>query len=419
MGLLFWLLIIVLVLFLILDYVVNRSFLTPGVIFNTLFLIVLLLYSLQLSDIQDTLSTRTVACFWATIIPFNIVVFLYYFFSNKKKVEVIGNYDKQKDRYCLSHNATMALRFILIILFFIQVAYSRGLPLLWKLTGDPRTYVDFGIPSLTGAFYGLLILFGAYSLTQKGVDKYLCFAMGIMIISRQILISMVVEGILFFILLRKRRIRYLPLKLLVIAIIGIAGFSLIGNFRTGNDEFLAVAQFKEGTEWIPAGIKWVYAYLTFSISNFNNLVDMTPGGMNHGASLFNALLPTVLTNTLSITEKESFYHLKVINFNVSTFYPEIYLDFGVPGIAFFSFFMGVIGIAIYSRVVNNKNVRNVALYAIFIHNILLLTFINMFVYLPVAIQFLYVFFIFRKKRHYSQTSTAKENNNKNEVTVVC
>ena len=64
-------------------------------------------------------------------------------------------------------------KYIVLIIFVIQTIYSRGLPLIWKLTGSSKVYIDYGIPSLTGAWYGLIICLGAYSFFKKGLDKYI------------------------------------------------------------------------------------------------------------------------------------------------------------------------------------------------------------------------------------------------------
>ncbi len=55
-----------------------------------------------------------------------------------------------------------ALLKIWITIYFINIIGSGGLPIIWILTGDPRTYADFGLPTLGG----LSNLFRAFLLTS-------------------------------------------------------------------------------------------------------------------------------------------------------------------------------------------------------------------------------------------------------------
>ena len=134
--------------------------------------------------------------------------------------------------------------------------------------------------------------------------------------------------------------------------------------------------------------------MTFSLSNFNNLTLITDGDINHGASMMKELLPTVILNKANIKVKYSPFYLISLNYTVSTYLPSIYLDFGLYGVAGFSLFMSFIGCITYKNLYKNNNIKNKLMYSVFIHNILLLFFNNMFLYLPTIIQFIYIPIIF-------------------------
>mgnify|MGYP007000037561 CR=1 len=66
----------------------------------------------------------------------------------------------------------VVLHFLIVIL---SILYSSGFPLYWVITDDPRTYVDYGIPTIFGlgnllrayGMVGCLILYLFGSNKQK------------------------------------------------------------------------------------------------------------------------------------------------------------------------------------------------------------------------------------------------------------
>ncbi len=382
-------LLIVLVLLILLDFLKNKKIFTPGILFNGIFFVTLFLYSFQLSYIQHDLLPRTVAILFLCVVGFNIPVFLCYF--TKATVRLAP-----KREFALSDVRRRNLCLVAIVLFLIQVVYSGGVPLVWRLVGDERTYFDFGIPSFTGVYYGFIIVLGAYCLFKRGLDKYVYLAIGLLMVSRQVLISIVVEGVIFKLLTMRKLTWKFYLLLIIGVIVGILGFSALGNFRTGEDGFLSVAQFKPEYDWIPTSFKWLYSYLCFSVSNFNNLVSMSAGGVNFGSSMMSELVPTVLTDLLNIKPLYDPYFLVCPNFTVSTFLPPVYLDFGMFGCFFFCFLLGCFMQRVYRNVRVRANHENKLVYAVFAHNTLLLFFNNMFLYLPILAQFIFIPLLFKR-----------------------
>ena len=63
----------------------------------------------------------------------------------------------------------------------------------------------------------------------------------------------------------------------------------------------------------------------------------------------------------------------------------------------FNSLMAMLGYFLYEGTIKKHSDKNILLYSVFAHNILLLFFVNMFFYLPVSIQFLYIPLIFGGK----------------------
>lgn len=399
---------IILILFIVIDFIRNREIFTPIKIFDFIWIVTLFLYELKLSYIQQDLSNRTLWIFIVCILSYNLASNIMYFFKIKK------NQREVKHKISVDNKIKIA-NYIVIIIFIIEIIYSKGCPLFWKLTGSTKTYMDFGIASVHGALNGLVICLGAYTLFNKKCKyKYLYLLFGILTLSRQVLMSIVVEAIIFNIqdVIRKQnKINYK--KYIILAIIVFLVFNLLGNFRSGKDVMDIVFRPRDGYENLSTATMWSYSYLTFSVSNFNNLVKLTDGAVNYGASSLSMLLPTAVLKFVHIQKNYSESYLVQSNFNASTYLPEIYLDFGIIGIAIFNIFIAILGTYIYKKAKATKSDVWLMLYAVFAHNIVFLFFVNMFLYLPIIVQFLYIPLIFSEK--YKEMEEKNENKNNSNV----
>ena len=405
-----YLLITILFLFCLIEFIKTKKILSPTFVFNFIWFITLFLYEFKLSYLQQNLSNRTVLIFFACVFSYNITI-LFCNFMKLKLPKFKFNFKLKK--HFSSDDKLKIAKWISIIVFIIEVIYSGGAPLIWKFIGSSKTYFDFGIPSLNGAFYGLIICLGAYSLFKKKKDSFIYLLMGILMISRQVIISIIIEALVVALLQKTMKLN--SKKIIILLVVLIMGFSILGNLRSGANEIDNVFYAKEHFEELPRAIKWGYSYMTFSISNFNQLVSITNGGINHGSSMLSELVPTVLLDIVNIHPKYNPYFFVLINFNVSTYLPSIYLDFGIIGIALFNIIIAFLGYILYSNCVENKNIKNSLLYGVFVHNIIFLFFNNMFLYLPIIIQFVYILILFGDKKN--DISKIK-NSKKTKVSIV-
>ena len=74
------------------------------------------------------------------------------------------------------------------------------------------------------------------------------------------------------------------------------------------------------------------------------------------------------------------------------------MDFGDIGILVFGILLAFLGNSIYKQMLLNKTEANILTYSVYVHNILLLFFVNMFLYLPVIVQFIYIPLIFAENK---------------------
>jgi len=404
--------------FCIYDFVKRKSFISPIFIFNFIWFFTITLNLFKLSVLQQDLSTRTSSILLVCVISYNITCLIFHKIYEIIKTNKLKNKEeKNKNTTNKEKENKLAFlkkfipntiekklniaRFIAIVVFIIQIIYSNGLPLIWKLAGGSKTYFNFGITSLNGAWHGLIVCLGAYSLFYKKKDRFLYPIIGILILSRQVILSIIIEAMIFYLLDKSNKLNIKKIIILCcIAVICFLGFNFLGNIRsTGDANVESVFGAKEEYPNIPTSIKWVYSYMTFSISNFNNLVSMTNGAVNYGVSTLNDILPNVILNKININVNFNEDYLISPNFNVSTYLPSLYLDFGIVGIAIFNIIIAIAGTYLYNKNKSDNSVKNRLLYAVFAHNIVFLFFINMFLYLPIIIQIIYILLIFSEKKN--------------------
>lgn len=406
------------------DFYKKRDIFSPIFIFNFIWCLTISMYQLKFSTLQQDLSTRTLWVFLICILSYNITCIFFKgklsfdkFREKKEKIKrkfkfrknKVKDSGESKDRVCerikdisiisIEKKINIA-KWIAIIIFIIEIIYSRGVPLVWKLTGDSKNYFDFGITSVNGAWHGLIICLGAYSIFLKKKDSFIYPLIGILILSRQVILSIIIETFLMYILDTTKKINIKKIIIMVmIIIISFLGFSFLGNIRSQGDSNIENVFYpREEYKDLPVSVKWVYSYMTFSVSNFNNLVNKTNGCVNYGASMLTDIVPNIILENINIKRNYNPYYLILPNFTVSTYLPSAYLDFGISGVIVINILIAMLGIILYENLKKKNNIKNRMYYTIYIHNIIFLFFINMFLYLPIMIQYLYIFILFKERK---------------------
>lgn len=371
----------------------TKKFLNPITIFNSIWILVIFLYNFRLSYLMDELSQRCILIFIVMIISFDLSFIVIYFFTKKNMVQKV-----KFSNLIIKKRLLDVMFWIWLFIEIIETVYSKGVPLLWKLTGSPKTYFDYGIPSVhgfTNAFGLSLVMLLYYYFVFVKRKKDILIKMIIMalfyisLITRQVLISMAIEIVVISLLSVKKN----PLfKIPILAFIGIIAFGLVGNVRTGYDAFLNVAMMKYSTTPFFIGFIWVYMYLTMSVANINKLstLSFTHTG---GKTIIAKYMPTIIRTMLGIEESEPDY-LVTKAFNVSGFFADFYVSYGLVGVAVISIIFGVIGGYLFKKI-SAYSGKYKFYYAIYLQIIILSFFYNHLLYLPSGFQFV-IIFIFNK-----------------------
>ena len=405
-------LIFLMILFIFLGIILTKKVINPLSAFNLIWLVVIAMYQLRLSELQDILNDESVITFIICILSFSITFILGYVIKIKQKER------KESDKI-IEYDTIKKIFIFWLIIEFIETVWSGGLPILWKIIGSSKTYMNYGIPTLHGLMnsIGLVIIMLSFYLymykKQKDnvKDRRLLVILlvvslfSLCLITRQVIITAIIEMMVIYLYFKVK----IPWKkIIIIVCVGVIAFGVIGNFRTGYDEFLDVSLMKNNN--IPKsliGVYWVYMYLTMTVANVNNavLLGINDYGITPIASVY---IPTVISNLLFSNS-----NIKVPNylvtraFNVSGFFIDFYIGYGNLGVAIISAIYGLLGAYTLKKVTKKQNEKNILYYAIYLQIVLLSFFYKHLLYLPSGFQFVIVYIIFKifdKKSKYRKES---------------
>lgn len=381
----------------------------PFFIFSCVWLGVAFLYSFHFSKILQY-STRevfsTVAIIW---IPFTVVVVLCVFFRYLLK----PYYSRRRtgsvvDFESLDHKLKIWFR-VWVLVTIVEILVSGGVPMVWLFTGNPKTYVDFGIRSLHGVVNALLTAialcrFALFLLTKKKRHLYvplIALLWSVIAITRQLMLVSLIEFALIFLQIRPIR-KATFVKIAVGSLAFVLAFGVIGDLRQGSaDGFRALAQPSDDyPEWLPSGFLWAYIYISTPINNLKYTMQLVqPANNLLFPNTVSTLFPSVVRSAIygeDLGAAES-GELVVSAFNVSTAYVGPYQDFGLTGMALLSILSACITLLFWFQ----QDLRSVLMFSVATQCLMLNLFYNQFFVLPMIAQIVWLYYFFPSKIHFS------------------
>lgn len=368
---------------------------SPWKVFFFSWLFTIILFEMRLSYLIDGLNFE-----FALILILNIFIFSIGYFGKgmmSKKLNIKTDY-KLLENMCLRKvNRCILILWIIITVF--ESVYSGGIPIFWYLNDVAKTYVDFGINGIHGfanAIYMIICLnfLYLYFLKRNRSDLYFLLVLliwPILVISRQVLIVAILE--LFFLLMLQVKVnRKFFFKCIVGCILLVFGFGWLGDFRSGKEAFLRLAQPRyEWLENMPSGVLWVGLYVTTPMGNMKYMIENTEPNYDLSRTL-GRLLPTPIREKV-FDDVDTGNDLVTPAFNVSSYMYEFYKDFGVIYIFLATFIIGIISRIIYEKTREKRNYFWIMNYCVINQMLVLSIFFNHFLYLPVAFQFVVIFIV--------------------------
>ena len=379
-----------------------KTVVNPLVAYASVWLLVILLYQLRLTPLQDVLAEETYVVFLVALLSYaagcvlfeRVTTRLACHHRNSRQTSSDIRSHPIADEVC-SKELLIKLLIAWGVIEVIEIAYSGGIPLFWYLFSTGKTYFDFGISTVHGLMNALglvIILLSGYRALRSKQDRLQCVGLvtGMLLyycllVTRQVIITAAIELIVVALILKPKT----TVKVLLpILLLGIIGFGIIGNIRSGYREFLDVALIDSNVPPLLIGFYWVYMYLTMTVANINNLVlsALPAGGMGEILQF----LPSIMRSIIPIEATDPSMYLVTMAFNVSGYFVDFYLAWKLPGVVSIAAIYGAIGGITFGLVRHSKSERNILLYAVAIQIVVLSFFYNHLLYLPVGFQFILI-----------------------------
>lgn len=382
----------------------------PLIVFSAVWLFVVSLYALHLSKLLLYTSKEVVTVAAFIWVPFFAVAAIYTSFhcitefaypSNPKVMHV--------DVSLLEQRLTAWFRVWVVISVF-EIVVSGGIPLIWLIRGNSKTYMDFGIHSLHGFVNSLLVSIAICRLALfliTGAKKHLGIPIfvvfwSLMVVTRQLMMVSLLEYVVVVLLIKPIRIRTIG-RIFAGLIIIILIFGFLGDLRSGSEQFRLLAEPAESyPDWLPSGVLWAYIYISTPINNLIfTMHTVSPENNPLFPNTTSALFPSVLReiiygNRLSMATSGN---LVTEAFNVSTAYIGPYQDYGLTGIVLFGFLIAFACMFFWYR----SSLSDLLIFAVLAQCLVFTLFFNLFFALPVITQIVWVFYFFMPKIRFGKS----------------
>ena len=308
----------------------------PDIIFAIIWISTTALAYADLYHMHFDSSTAVSALILSNIASFFIayrMVKKYLFLPQKESVvaKVNINWEKLK-------KLTYVILAIWFCIYIFIVYQSQGFPILWRLYHIDKSYIDFGVPTLSG-FANMLrmlvfCLFIIIYLRTKN-KKILLLAIFIFISSfmemaRGNTIYILLCGLGVFFVIQQLRLKHISILLLG-AVVFVLVFGVAERLRNqgvdGEEERLML-QYESILNKLPYGVTSTYLYLTTPVSNlyFAESHGLEPLGYPYFS--FQVVVPTIVRDKI-FQAKEYPIKLRRESHNATTFYSPFVADFGL------------------------------------------------------------------------------------------
>ena len=330
--------------------------------YGILWTIILILYFLGWSDLCLPLDNYLLTFL---VISISISFIIGYFMRKKLKFVKLEN-NPHKNR-----NIT----YILVILYVVEMLYTRQIPLLNVISGFSYKQSGFsGIPNLHllitsfSIFYSFYLSYIYACFKEKKVlFEYLLIIMYfILLVQRQNIVICII-GFLNIMyaanseyITKKIKSKKSKFMIILLCILLSFSFGVLGNIRYGNswnwnDSSMITKLGKQNDQYpkyLPNEFFWSYIYLVSPLVNLNYNIKMNePTNNLHKTTM--EFVPEFIRNKL-IKEKTDKIMLPVSSLTASTSYVKVYINSGYSGM----YIMFLFQIIVCAFVLNKTYKRN-------------------------------------------------------------
>lgn len=341
------------------------SLYNPLLVYSSIWLISLYLYSLDFTTNILGLNNHTLILVASSVVTFFILYLTLYLLkisTNSYKL----NSNPLNSSYLSSDSLNKFKRIINYIsvfwLFcsFIEILIFKGVPLVSVviLKQYDLDYTAFGLPTIHGLLNACYFSISTgyyihYKITndKKSLMYFrLLFLWPILLMTRAVLLWVSLEYFCVFLFFTRVTVKKV-LFVLTGIIFFIFLFGYIGDSRVEQGELRFTDNFikpehKEIGKILPSGFVWVYLYTTTPLNNIVYNIDKANPKYDFYYT-FSGLIPSFIRDNLSTTRNKYSVDLYEETFNVSSYFANYLADLGFKGTILFVSILQFIIILIY------------------------------------------------------------------------
>jgi oligosaccharide repeat unit polymerase len=235
------------------------------------------------------------------------------------------------------HRINLTIFAAWFVLFLFIVFRSGGLPIWWRVQHLQKSYVDFGVATLSG-FANMIRCF-VFSLSILLVLEYrnriaalvagaLLFT-SLLEMARANTTYLLLCGVAVYVVRRRIRIKALA-ALVLVGVLFVLAFGWAERYRSpGGSGGEAILQYQSVLNKLPYGVTSVYLYLSTPVSNlfYAEAHGIEPLRFPYFSTQL--IVPTIVRDKLYTAHKYPIA-LRRESYNATTFYSPFVADFGVP-----------------------------------------------------------------------------------------
>ncbi len=381
------------------------TLLNPAFMYAATWMFVLFIYSFRLSDLLDPIEPATAVLVLGTSASFIAGWMLESLPYRGRLAAAKINLDALRP-VINSPRVGRRLKAIWIVFSLgiaFEIAYFGGVPFLGLIGIGSLEYEDFGIPGFHGVlnalFYTACIVTFARVLLGSSKRPWLLIttslAYPILVVSRQVLISVLVQYLLIYFNIRRPSARiWVRTGILFIATLLVFGY--VGDARSGRDAivYIAAPTF-DYPDWLPSAFIWVYIYLVSPINNVNHNINIAPNyfPLETAGTFIPSFARDDFLAALGATQQ---WDLVAKELNVSSLLQSFLTDFGVGGAIAFTLLCGVSFSWLRRRAANSAAAFFMVI--VVLHGLALSFFANLLFHLVFVFEMMAIAWVLRRSR---------------------
>ena len=223
---------------------------------------------------------------------------------------------------------------------FLEIVIFKNLPLLSALgVGPDMRYTEFGFRGLHGGlnalyFVSIIYFIGNFFFSRSKFSLVIFLLLLIwpfLLMQRMMIIAVFLQVVFFALIVNQQSLNFRGyFKYFIYFLLIILVFGYFGDFRSGREHILRLADLTfTYPEWLPSAFAWVYLYVTTSLNNLNFSIEIFQDPFIFPVELLSRVLPSFARSYIfNVFNYEAEVELVANAFNASTVFSSMIHDFG-------------------------------------------------------------------------------------------